>query len=307
MEIIVHDTVSKMAALFERPVAERPDVLREVMAPLEGMYSLMGVPLHASEPGQWDVVSMHEAGSGFRLDRDDDRYVVALTRMADADVLGQVEHALRQAWNYQAHLTPSIGHSDTLNVVTVLGDPDDEHLVDRSGGYFGLGGIPGYIHLVVWPTEQTVDRLAYCAVHELNHNLRYANIQWDPNTVTVGEQVVAEGLAEAYVREIHGEHAMQPWPTKLSGAELDAAYAKITADIDLAGMRHLTPYVHGDATARRMGAEPVGLPDHAGYDVGLRIVDTHLKVTGYSAAASTTLPVDEVLDNAGVPTAQTSE
>ena len=302
MEIIVHDTVSTMSRLLERPFADRPDALREIFAPLEGMLSRMGMSLRASEPGQWDAVSMHQQGSGFRLDRDDERYAAALARMAEADVLGQVEHALREAWNYQLGVTPAIKHADQLDVVTVLGDPDDEHLVERSAGYFGLGGIPGYVLLVVWPTEQNLNRLAYCAVHELNHNIRYANIVWNPATVTVGEHVVAEGLAEAYVREIHGEQAMGPWSTKLIGAELDAAYAKITADIDLAGMQHLTPYVHGDNTARLLGAEPVGLPDHAGYAVGRRIVDTHLDVTGLSVAASTARPAAEILANAGVST-----
>lgn len=300
MEIVVHDTVTSMANLLERPVAERPDALREILAPIEGMYSAMGMPLRAREPGQWDAVSMHQGTSGFRLDRDDDRYTTALTLMTEADVPGQVGHALQHAWSYQRGVTPDVAHADELHVVIVLGDPDDEHLVDRNAGCFGMGGIPGCLHLVVWPTEQNVNRLAYCAVHELNHNLRYSHITWNPSTVTVGEQVVSEGLAEAYVREIHGEQAMGPWSTRLGGAELDAAYHKITADIDLAGMRNLTPYVHGDATARRMGSDPVGLPDHAGYAVGRRIVDTHLEVTGRSVADSTTLPASDILVNAGI-------
>ena len=42
VEIIVHDTVPTMSRLLERPVADRPDSLREILAPLEGMYSRMG-------------------------------------------------------------------------------------------------------------------------------------------------------------------------------------------------------------------------------------------------------------------------
>lgn len=242
--------------------------------------------------------------TGDHQDRDKRRVELArevlLRPQSNADVLGEVGRALREAWEYQLGVTPGIAHAEQLHVVTVLGDPDDEHLMQRSAGYFGFGGIPGYLHLVIWPTEQNLDRLAYCAVHELNHNLRYANVVWNPATVTVGEQVVAEGLAEAYVREIHGEQAMGPWSTRLGGAELDAAYATIAADIDVGGMQNLTPYVHGDATARLMGAEPVGLPDHAGYAVGRRIVDKHLDVTGLSVAESTTLPIADILRNAGV-------
>ncbi|NEE14005.1 peptidase, partial [Streptomyces sp. SID7499] len=72
------------------------------------------------------------------------------------------------------------------------------------------------------------------------------------------------------VRELSGEDAMGPWATSLSGAELDAACARIAAGIDVAGMGNLSPYVFGDRTARLLGQEPVGLPDFAGYAAGLR-------------------------------------
>ncbi|MEU7914657.1 DUF2268 domain-containing putative Zn-dependent protease [Microbispora bryophytorum] len=62
--------------------------------------------------------------------------------------------------------------------------------------------------------------------------------------------------------------------------------------------------MHGDATAELMGQPPVGLPDHAGYPVGLRIVDAHLAASGLTAAESTTVPVKAILANAGLPAAR---
>jgi uncharacterized protein YjaZ len=95
---------------------------------------------------------------------------------------------------------------------------------------------------------------------------------------------------------------MGPWATTLSGAELDDVYERVTAGIDVAGMQNLPPYVYGDATAQRMGQQPIGLPDFAGYATGLRIVDAHLKASGLSAAQSIALSAREILTNAGVPT-----
>lgn len=69
---------------------------------------------------------------------------------------------------------------------------------------------------------------------------------------------------------------MGPWTTMLSGAELDEAHAKVVTGIDVAGMGNLPAYVHGDATARLLGQQHVGLPDFAGFAAGLRIVDAHL-------------------------------
>ena len=51
-------------------------------------------------------------------------------------------------------------------------------------------------------------------------------------------------------------------------------------------MWNFTPWVLGDASARRFGAAPVGLPTGAGYAAGNRIVDAYLEWCGTTAASS---------------------
>ncbi|WP_328381294.1 DUF2268 domain-containing protein [Streptomyces sp. NBC_00400] len=293
MKIRVHDTASAMLALLRRPLEERPDALRDILHPLQNVMSTVG---------DMDLVQMHQLGCGFRTDRDDPRYLPALRRMQDAGVWTRIEDSLATAWARLNGAVPGIKHAKTVHVVVVLGDPDDEHLTVHSAGYLGMGGIPGAIHLMMWPTDTSLKKIGHAAAHELHHNVRYANVAWDPRAVTVGEQVVAEGLAEAFVRELAGEQAMGPWSKGLTGNELDDAYEKVTAGIDVAGMDNLPAYVFGDATARRLGLRPVGLPDFAGYAAGLRIVDAHLAASGLTAAQSTALSAREILLNAGVQT-----
>lgn len=294
MEIIVHDTATAMADLLAAPLAERPAALTHMLRPMWDAVPWMPVA---------DVVGMHHQGSGFRVDRDDERYPIALRRMRDAGVWEQVRDALTAAWRHQREAIPGIRHPETLQVYVVLGDPDAEHLVRRNHGYLGMSG-KGLVYLLVWPTEENLGRLGHCAVHELNHNIRYSNVVWDPAAVTLGEQIVSEGLAEAFVRELYGPEGLGPWSTSLEGPALDTAYATITGAVNLTGMHNFTAYVHGDATAELMGQPPVGLPDHAGYPVGLRIVDAHLAASGLTAAESTTVPVKAILANAGLPAAR---
>ncbi|MEW2065645.1 DUF2268 domain-containing putative Zn-dependent protease [Streptomyces sp. NPDC007346] len=292
MKIIVHDTASALLDLLHRPHAQRPDALREILAPLQEVTSRVGIG---------DLVETHRTGSGFRLDRDDPRHLAALERMRQARVWQRIEESLAAARERLSTAAPAARTAGTVHVVLVLGDPDNP-LTTLNDGYFGFGGIPGAILLTMWPTATSLARIEYAAAHELHHNVRYANVVWDPTAVTVGEQVVAEGLAEAFVRELAGEAAMGPWATTLSGAELDEACAKVAAGIDVAGMQNLPAYVYGDRTTRHLGQRPVGLPDFAGYAAGLRFVDAHLAASGLTAAASVALPAREVLANAGVPT-----
>ncbi|MFD7618657.1 DUF2268 domain-containing protein [Streptomyces sp. NPDC059802] len=298
MKIVVHDTASAMFDLLHSPLEERPDALRDMLGPLQSVMSTVG---------DIDTFQMHTTGSGFRIDREDPRYLTALRQMRDAGVWDRIEHCLAAAWERLSGAVPEARSAGTVHVVLVLGDPDDDHLTVRNAGYFGMGGIPGAIQLTMWPTGTSLAKIGHAAAHELHHNVRYANVAWNPMTVTVGEQVVAEGLAEAFVRELAGERAMGPWATALSGAELDDAHGKIVAGIDVAGMQNLPAYVYGDATARLMGQQPVGLPDFAGYAAGLRIVDAHLAASGLTAARSTALPAHDILANAGVPTGAATE
>jgi len=150
--------------------------------------------------------------------------------------------------------------------------------------------------LTAWPTDENEHKIGYCAVHELNHNLRFANVVWNPATVTVGDQVISEGLAEAFVRELYGPAALGPWGRPAEGDE--AAYRKVVDNLGLVGMDRLAAYVHGDEMARMMGGEPVGLPAGAGYAAGLRLVEAHLAATGLTAAQSTCLPAAEIIGTA---------
>jgi uncharacterized protein YjaZ len=219
--------------------------------------------------------------------------------MLKENVAGQVERELRRAWARLTEAVPGIQGPQRLQVMLMLGNPDDDYLMRVVGGYYGMGGVPGWIYLIAWPSDEVIWRIAHCAVHEFHHQVRYANVEWNPVTVTVGEHVVAEGLAEAFVRELSGPEAMGPWSSRVSGAGFDAAYAKIMADKDLAGMRHTPSYVLGDTAAVKFGGQPLGIPDMAGYAVGMRVVDDYLAATGLTVAESSVLPSASILAYSG--------
>ncbi|MGP4100795.1 DUF2268 domain-containing protein [Nonomuraea sp. KM90] len=285
MEFIVHDTLTAMAELLEQPVERRPDALRELLAPMRE-----AIPV----PG--DIVGIHHQGGGFRVDADDPRYLPAVRRMIEADVLGQVRRELTRA----SERLGGAKQADSLQVMFVMGNPDDEHLMTTTGGYYGMGGAPGWLYLLAWPSPEVIGRIGHLAVHEFHHNVRYTNVEWNPVTVTVGEHVVAEGLAEAFVRELSGAEAMGPWSSMVTGEAFERAHERIMADFDLQGMQNTPAYVLGDSAVRNFGQEPRGIPDMAGYAVGLSLVDRALAVTGLSAAEATLLPAAELLRRGGV-------
>lgn len=277
MEFIVQDTLTPMAELLEQPLERRPGLLRELLEPIRQVIPVPG-----------DIVDIHHQGSGFRVDAEDPRYLPALHAMMEADVLGQIERELHRAADRLAGLKLP----DSLRVLFVLGDPGSEQLMKVTGGYYGMGSSPGLLYLLGWPSEEIIGRIAHCAVHEFHHQARYTNVPWHP---TVGEHVISEGLAEAFVRELSGAEAMGPWSSMVSGEELDRAYEKIMADFDLEGMHLTSAYVLGDTTVARFGQEPRGIPDMAGYAVGLRLVDAHLAATGMTVAESTALPLSQLV------------
>ncbi|MCE6999085.1 DUF2268 domain-containing protein [Saccharothrix sp. S26] len=276
MTITVLDTCSAMRRVLRAPAGERADLLRAMLDPMSGMYRYF--------PGEVDLVAMHRMGSGFPLDRDEDRCLDAVETLERAGAWERVQAALDSALAVQLEATPDLRAPD-ITVLLVLGDPGDAHFVDHSLGVTGNGGMSGYVLITLWPFPENVDRLEATAVHELNHNLRYSpgGVVWDPATVTVGEHVVSEGLADAFARQLYGDELGH---TRIGVPHLhdDAVFEKVLTGLDVTGMHNFTAWVHGDRHAERFGATPVGLPTGAGYAAGNRLVDAYLAATGQTAA-----------------------
>lgn len=287
MTITVLDTDSGMAAVLSANATDRKDALRTLLAPIEGMYRFF--------PGDIDLVTMHAMSFGFPLARRVRDLQDALGLLQAADAWARVERAVKNAIDVQSDAVPDLLVPD-ITVLLVLGDPDDEYFMGPLRGFSGNGSATGFISLTLWPSEENLDRLEAAAVHELNHNLRYApgGVVWDPSTVTVGEQIVSEGLADAFARQLHGESGYTPIGVPHLGD--DVVLEKVLSGLQVSGMQNFTAWVHGDASARRFGADPVGLPTGAGYAVGNRLVDAYLNATGMSAAEVLHAPSSRVID-----------
>jgi uncharacterized protein YjaZ len=287
MTITVLDTYSAMKQILQASAADRDDLLRLMLEPIRGMYRYF--------PGDVDLVAIHQRSSGFPIDRDEERCLDALETLVAAGAWERMQHALDDALAVQLAAIPGLEVPD-ITVLVVLGDPGDTHFMRPSLGMTGNGGISGYIVITLWPFPENLARLEATAVHELNHNLRYSpgGVVWNPMTVTVGEQVVSEGLADAFARQLYGDELGY---TRIGVPPLhdEAVFAKVVSGLDVTGMQNFTAWVHGDTIAEHFGATPVGLPTGAGYAVGNRLVDTYLAASGQTAAQALHVKSSEVI------------
>lgn len=287
MTITVLDTDRGTAGVLAAPAGDRPALLREMLAPTAAMYRYF--------PGEVDLVEMHAMSFGFPLDRDVAATTAALEALREADAWGRIERALVDAVDVQTSALPGITVPD-LTVVLVPGDPGDPYFTGPIRSFSGNGSATGYLSLTLLPTPENLERLEAAAVHELHHNLRYApgGVVWDPSAVVVGEQVVSEGLADAFARQLHGDAGYTP--IGLPHLDDDDVLARVVSGLEVSGMQHFVAWVHGDEAAARFGAEPVGLPTGAGYAVGNRLVDTYLGATGTTAVQALHVPSREIID-----------
>lgn len=287
MTIEVLDTYAAMREILAAPQPDRPDLLRKMIEPAKGMYRYF--------PGEVDMVQMHAMSGGFPIDRDEEHCLAALEELRAADAWGRIARALDEAVAVQREAVPEVVVPD-LVVLLSLADPGDEHLMGPGLGMSANGSVSGYIWINLWPYPENLERIEATAVHELNHNLRYTTRPdfWNPATVTVGEHVVSEGLADAFARQLYGDELGR---ARIGVAALgdDAAFATVVSGLGTTGMQNFVAWVHGDSHAERFGATPVGLPTGAGYAAGNRIVDAYLAATGKTAAEAVLAESAEVI------------
>lgn len=289
MSISVVDSAAGMRRVLDHTVHERADAVRELWAPMAGMYHFV--------PGV-DMLGVHSQNFGFPLDmtvQTEQRVREAITALELADAWVRVRAALQEGVAALAAGDLRMLVPD-LRVLLLAGDPTNRHFMHEIQGLSAFGGISGFISMTVWPTEQVLDRLEAIAVHELHHNVRYSpgGVVWDPVTVTVGEHVVAEGLADLFAAELYGDRGYTHFVNERTRTDA-AVLAKVSSGLNITGMADFASWVLGDASARLFGGEPVGLPTGAGYAAGVRIVQAYLDATGTTAAQNVHTPARDIL------------
>lgn len=287
MTISLIDSASAMARVLDAAPDTRADLVREMWAPMAGMYHFI--------PDGLDMASVHRQNFGFDWESPSDRLREGVKTLVDADAWRRVAKALETGVAALQAADPSVIVPD-LTVLLVLGDPANAHFLTEVQGLSGFGGISGYIAITVWPTQRVLDRLEAIAVHELHHNVRYSpgGIVWDPATVTVGEHVISEGLADTFATELYGDTGYTHFVTDATRSD-DQVLAKVATGLDVTGMQDFAGWVLGDATARLFGGSPVGLPTGAGYAAGARLVAAYVEVEGTTAAQNVRTPAVEIL------------
>lgn len=287
MTVSMIDSLVGMRRLAHAQPDEWNEAARDLWAPMAGMYFFI--------PGGPDLAQVHAQNFGFGPETSLDQVLEGLRALEEADAWGRVERAVRDGLERLSAANPTMRMPD-LRVLLVLGDPDNRHFMDEVRGLSASGGISGFIAITVWPSSEVLDRLEAIALHELHHNVRYSpsGVVWDPRTVTVGEHVVAEGLADLFAAEAYGTRGLTHFVSDQTRTS-DAILARVVEGLEVTGMQDFGAWVLGDASARLFGGTPVGLPTGAGYAAGARIAEAYLSATGRSAAECVTVPAADVV------------
>lgn len=287
MTISMTDSLAGMRRLAQASPGEWDAAARELWAPMADMHSFI--------PGNLDLAQVHANNFGFGPGASSDLILDALRTLESADAWVRIERALQDGVERLSTAHPGMEIPD-LRVLLILGDPGNQHFMDELRGLSAFGGISGFIAITVWPTPEVLSRLEGIALHEVHHNVRYSpgGVLWDPRTVTVGEHVVAEGLADLFAAEACGTRGFTHFVTAETRANNDVL-ERVVEGLEVTGMQHFSAWVLGDASARLFGVTPVGLPTGAGYAAGVRIVEAYLSQTGRSAADCVTLPAADIL------------
>jgi len=171
----------------------------------------------------------------------------------------------------------------------------DVNSIPLQRGYSGNGSTPGYIMTLYGDaTEYSISRLQGATVHEFHHNIRFSLFPFHMG-VTVGEYIIAEGLAESFAAELYGEDKVGFYVTDFDQSRFDETKKIIGDAIHLSGFHQVRGYIFGDTLSDTMGLPKVGVPNFAGYAMGYHVVQHYLKQTGKTVAEATFASSDEII------------
>lgn len=302
IEIELIDVLSGQQAALEAagdPATQRAIAQQRVIEPLrpfwEPMLSNPWVTSSMTEkPAPDDPAALARMLSIYPLDGELGEGLRRLARFSGAGSLNACGEALVRTFDALAPTAHGIV-LPTVRYTLALASPPTPGLVDRNRGYTGFGGSPGSIMMTALPDDYNLPRLATMAAHEAHHQVRLTWEPWVPETITVGQYLVLEGLAEAFAADLLGEDTLGPWTTYVPEDELERHRPELREVIEQTGDPR--PYMFGDWAAEFSGYEPRGLPDFIGYTAGYRLVRSALDQLDISAAEATYLPWRDIAAN----------
>ncbi|MBC8077728.1 MAG: hypothetical protein H7Y32_16750 [Chloroflexales bacterium] len=288
MNFNIIDTLATYRRLISAPdAAMREAIFRsELVAPFAGVVNVFGGGDGLAAFAQWGMAPDQFASEQGA------HWATILDTLAEHGAWQRAAQALergRAAFESYAERVPL----DTITFALVLADLSHMPL---QRGYSGFGGIPGWIMTIYGePDAYNLERVEGATVHELHHNVRFRLFPFNPIHTTVGEYMVAEGLAESFTAELYGADKVGYYVTDFDEDRFEETRARIGGALDQTGFNEVRGYIFGDAIAGHRGLPQAGVPAFAGYALGYKVVQEYLKRTGATVADATFVPASEII------------
>ena len=166
------------------------------------------------------------------------------------------------------------------------------------GAYTGFQS-PGIALVMGWPNPISLPRLPVAAAHELNHIVRFQYEPWTPAT-TVGQYMIAEGLAEAFGLEVVSDESLVgPYSSALTPEQIETVKPRFKEALEVSGFDTIRGYIFGDWAAEQFNYPKQGIPDYAGYTLGYEVLKAYKQHTGKTALEATYRPWQEIVEESG--------
>jgi len=280
--------------IMRAPFEKKNDVYRyEMMKPFEKKWDCYSIPLKAATPNGYDIIMASEMMGFMAPTKVDETQSLNIEYISSDALWTACEQSIEKALECFTKNKIELPVQEYLYSI-LLAEPENPYTI-LNKGYCGDGGIPGYIITWLVPSEYTIDRLPVCFAHEVNHNVRFQFIKWK-NSITLGEMMVSEGLAENFATYLYGEDKAGPWVTETDMETLHHIKPIIYEGLNVQGLENLNAYLYGDEMASLQNYPTVGLPYCAGYACGYHLVKHYLEKTGKSIVEATILPANEILE-----------
>lgn len=296
MQFSILETQSTYRRLLaEDDAAVREQIFRaELVEPFVGLTRVFGGMDPLAMFAQWNM-----RPDAFAPDQRE-AMRARLDALASANAFARAATALERGWAAFAPYHDRIRH-DAITFALLLCDLS---ALPMAAGYSGFGAIPGWIMtLYDTPTPDNLKRVEACTVHELHHNLAAGSdsgVNFNMMSITVGEYMVMEGLAESFAAELYGADSIGPWVTAFDGSRLEDTRQMFKDALHLTGFNEVRRYIFGDdVMAAHSGSAGIGVPRYAGYALGYQLVQAYLQRTGQSVVEATYTPSAEIIAESG--------